>query len=149
MQVNGEVILKGTRAEVWALLNDETVLARCIPGCEKLIRVGPDEFQVGLKVGLAAIKGSYDGKMIIAEKREPEAVTLKIDSTGGGGFAQINGKMEMHEQGADTKLIYDWDVQVGGPVAMVGQRVLGGVAKMLIGDFFAKAQKELNARKAG
>lgn len=147
MQVTGEVVLKGTREQVWALLNDEAVLAKCTPGCERLTRIGPDEFSVALKVGLAAIKGSYEGKLQITDKTEPQSMTLKIETTGSGGFANVGGRMDLTESAGATKVTYDWDVQVGGPVAMVGQRVLGGVAKWLIGEFFGTAQKELNARK--
>lgn len=148
MQVTGEYVMKGTREEVWALLNDEGVLAKCTPGCERLTNVGPDEYTATLKIGLAAIKGTYEGKLRMTEKQPPEVMTLKVDATGGGGFVNVNGRMVLTEQGAATKVNYDWDVQVGGPVAMVGQRVLGGVAKWLIGEFFNTAQKELATRKA-
>ncbi len=148
MQVTGEVILKGSREQVWALLNDETVLAKCTPGCERLTRTGPDEYAVAIKVGLAAIKGSYEGKLQVTDKVEPASMTLKIETNGSGGFANIGGRMDFVEQVGGTKIVYNWDVSVGGPVAMVGQRVLGGVAKWLIGEFFNTAQKELNARTA-
>lgn len=149
MQVAGDAILRGLRSEVWEVLNDTAVLARCMPGCEKLEQIGPDRYEVALKVGIAAIKGNYAGTLVLAEQRPPESITLRVEANGSGGFAHIDGKMELHEQGDSTKLSYDWEVNVGGPVAMVGQRVLGGVAKMLIGDFFNKVQKELTARKGG
>lgn len=148
MQVTGEFLFKGTRDQVWQLLNDETVLARCLPGCEALTRTGEDQFKTRLKVGLAAIKGTYEGTLAITGKQEPETVTIRMDCSGTTGFAGVTGKMDLVDQGPATKLIYDWDVSVGGPVAMVGQRVLGGVAKWIIGEFFNTAQKELAARQA-
>lgn len=149
MQVSGEFLFEGPRDQVWALLNDEYVLKRCTPGCEQLTRVGEDRFTASLKVGLAAVKGSYDGTLAIVDKSEPESLTLKIDAKGTTGFVQINGRMDLSEQGAATRLLYNWDVTVGGPIAMVGQRVLGGVAKWIIGEFFASAQKELARRQSG
>jgi len=149
MQVTGEFVFRDARDLVWALLNDEEALAKCAPGCERLVREGPDEYAVTMKIGLAAIKGTYDGKLRITGKQEPETMTLIIEATGSGGFANVFGHMDLVDQGETTRVAYDWDVQVGGPVAMVGQRVLGGVAKWIIGEFFATAQKELNARKAG
>lgn len=149
MQVTGEFQLQGSRQQIWDLLNDEAVLARCTPGCERLTRTGDDQFAASLKVGLAAVKGSYEGTFAILDKTEPERLTLKIDASGTTGFVAINGRMDLNDQGDTTKLVYDWDVSVGGPVAMVGQRVLGGVAKWIIGDFFNNLQKELAARQAG
>jgi hypothetical protein len=37
---------------------------------------------------------------------------------------------------------YAGDVQVGGPLVQVGQRVIDSAAKMLIGQFFAAAEAE-------
>lgn len=148
MQVAGEFLFKGSRDQVWALLNDETVLQRCLPGCEALERTGEDQYRAALKVGLAAVKGSYEGTLRITDKQPPEALTLKIDANGSTGFVSVGGRMDLQESGPDTKVLYNWDVSVGGPVAMVGQRVLGGVAKWIIGEFFGAAQKEL-LRKGG
>lgn len=146
MRVAGESVIEARREQVWALLNDETVLAKCLPGCERLNRVGPNEFEVALKVGLAAIKGNYAGRLLVLDQQEPESMTLKIETTGSGGFAHVQGRMDLSDQDKSTKITYNWDVQVGGPVAMVGQRLLGGVAKWLIGEFFTTAQNQLLIR---
>lgn len=147
LQVSGEFIFKGPRDQLWELLNDPGVLARCTPGCERLDLVGPDEYRAVLKVGLAAVKGTYEGIMRIANRVEPESLVLQIEASGSTGFVNVNGRMDLAEQGADTRLTYDWSVAVGGPVAMVGQRVLGGVARWIIGDFFGAVQKELALRQ--
>ncbi len=148
LQVTGEFVFKGPREQVWTLFTDETVLQKCTPGCERLERVGPDEFRVGLKIGLAAIKGNYDGTLRFVDRQEPQSMTLLIQSTGSGGFANVSGHMDLVEQGDATRVSYNWNVQVGGPVAMAGQRVLGGVAKWVIDEFFKTAQKELAVRVA-
>jgi hypothetical protein len=41
------------------------------------------------------------------------------------------------------------DVQVGGPLVQVGQRVVESAAKMMLGQFFAAAEAELKAEAAG
>jgi carbon monoxide dehydrogenase subunit G len=147
MKVAGEVLLQGQRSEVWALLSDERVLVRSVPGCEEMLRTGEASYSLRLKVGLAAVKGVYQGALALLERREPESVTLQIDASGATGFVQVTGRMELREAGEATRALYDWDVAVGGPVAMVGQRVLGGVAKWVIGDFFDALGRELAARK--
>ena len=48
-----------------------------------------------------------------------------------------------------TLVNYVGDVQVGGPLVQVGQRVIDSAAKMLIGQFFAAAEAELKANAAG
>ncbi|HYF77873.1 MAG TPA: carbon monoxide dehydrogenase subunit G [Symbiobacteriaceae bacterium] len=159
MQVAGEFVFQAGRDEVWQLLNDPEVLARCLPGCEQLVPVEPDRYAAKVRVGLAAVKGTYEGSLAVTDKQAPEAMTLRIDMKGTTGFVAINGRMVLEPvagapdvaggeaAGAGpTRVAYDWDVKVGGPVAMVGQRVLGGVARWIIGEFFAAAKTELAAR---
>jgi carbon monoxide dehydrogenase subunit G len=47
------------------------------------------------------------------------------------------------DQGQSTLVNVRGDGQVGGTVAGVGQRMLGGVAKMLMGQFFDCLKKQL------
>ena len=44
---------------------------------------------------------------------------------------------------------YAGDVQVGGPLVQVGQRLIDSAAKMMMGQFFAAAEAELQAEAAG
>ncbi|MDF2628480.1 MAG: carbon monoxide dehydrogenase subunit [Symbiobacteriaceae bacterium] len=157
MQVAGEFVFQAGRDAVWQLLNDPEVLGRCLPGCEQLVPVAEDRYAAKVRVGLAAVKGTYEGSLAVTDKQAPAAMTLRIDMKGTTGFVAIAGRM-LFEAGepdapaggeggvASTRVAYDWDVKVGGPVAMVGQRVLGGVAKWIIGEFFAAAKAELAAR---
>lgn len=149
MQVTGEFLFRADQEQVWQLLNDPEVLARCLPGCERLEPVEPDRYAATVKVGLAAVKGTYTGHLAVTDKQAPESMTLRIDMSGTTGFVAVAGAMALTpgaDAAAETRVRYDWDVQVGGPVAMVGQRVLGGVARWIIGEFFGAAQKELVVR---
>lgn len=143
MNISGEERLGAAQDRVWAFFEDPAALARCLPGCEELKQEGPDTFHAVMKVGIAAIKGTYEGKVRIVERRPPDVMGLAIDAQGSGGWVKIEGQMEMLAAGAETLLKYNWEVAVGGPVAMVGQRMLGGAAKMIIGQFFQAARKEL------
>lgn len=149
MKVAGEVLLQGRRTDVWALLNDDGVLARTIPGCEELARVEEGAYKLSLQMGLAAVKGRYQGTLALLDRQEPSAVTLQIDASGSTGFVQVTGRMELREEEEGTRALYDWDVAVGGLVAMVGQRVLGGVAKWVISEFFGALGRELALGKGG
>lgn len=149
MQVTGEFVFACTRQQLWDFLNDASALKRCTPGCEEMTAVGPDEYFVSMSLGIAAIKGTYQGKFTISDKQEPDAMTMRIETTGAGGFANVGGRLELTDQGDGAKLVYNWGVEVGGPLAMAGQRILGGVAKWVVDQFFGAARKELEARKAG
>ncbi|HYF92517.1 MAG TPA: carbon monoxide dehydrogenase subunit G [Symbiobacteriaceae bacterium] len=147
MQVTGDFLFRADREPVWQLLNDPAVLARCLPGCERLEPLDPDRYAAVVKVGLAAVKGTYEGSLVVTDKQAPESMTLRIEMNGTTGFVAVTGRMALSAVGAgQTRVSYDWDVNVGGPVAMVGQRVLGGVARWIVSEFFAAAGKELVSR---
>lgn len=149
MQISGEYRFEADRGAVWALLTDPSVLTRCLPGVRRLEPTGPDTYAATLQMGLAAIKGTYEGTLSLLEQDEPSQMTLQLEADGPTGFARATGAMTLREAPPGGTVVgYQWEVHAGGPVAMIGQRVLGGVAKWIIGEFFSAAAKELALRTA-
>jgi carbon monoxide dehydrogenase subunit G len=48
--------------------------------------------------------------------------------------------IDLEEAGGQTVLKYSTDAKVGGLIASVGQRMLNGVAKMIVDQFFKKVE---------
>src|SRR3989338_4906848 len=113
-------------------------LKKAIPGCEKLEALGNDEFKATLKVGVAAVKGTFEGKVRLAEKKPPESYRLAAEGSGGPGFVKADTLITLSEIEGGTRIAYSADVQVGGLIAGVGQRMLGGVSRMMADQFFDK-----------
>lgn len=128
---------------VWALLLSPEALKNCVPGCERLDATGEDSYSATMKVGVASIRGTYNGKVRIADKNEPNSYTMHVEGSGGPGFVRGEARISLAPEGAGTKVSVDADGQVGGTVAGVGQRMLGGVAKMLMKQFFDCMRKQL------
>ncbi|HVB09845.1 MAG TPA: carbon monoxide dehydrogenase subunit G [Bacillota bacterium] len=141
MQVEGQVTFAATPDRVWQVLRDRDALKKAIPGCETLQETGPGRYQAALKLGIAAVKGSYTAEVSITEERAPSHYRLKIAGQGGPGFVNMEGDVDLSPAGAQTAVGYKFDVQVGGVIAAVGQRMLGGVGKMLAADFFKAMQQ--------
>jgi hypothetical protein len=125
------------------VLLDPGALKNCVPGCETLTPTGPDQYEATMKVGVAAIRGSYKGTIRITEKQEPASYQLMVEGRGGPGFVKGTAQIQLVDQGQSTLVNVQGDGQVGGTVAGVGQRMLGGVAKMLMGQFFDCLKKQL------
>jgi carbon monoxide dehydrogenase subunit G len=145
MKINGTQTFPAPRQKVWEFLIDPQRLARCLPGCEKLEAVGDNEYASQMNVGLAAVKGVYTGKVKLNELQPPSHYKMLIDGKGKQGFIKGNGILDLEEQNGQTLLEYSGDIQVGGPLASVGQRMIDGAAKMMIGQFFAAMDAELKA----
>jgi carbon monoxide dehydrogenase subunit G len=136
MKVEGAYSFQGEPEKVWNLLLDPESLRACIPGCEALTETSPDHWDAVMKVGVAAIKGTYKGKVAIVDKQPPQQYTLEVEGSGGPGFVKGTAKISLAAEGGGTHVAVDGDGQVGGMLAGVGQRMLPGVAKMLMNQFF-------------
>ena len=147
MQVEGQYTINAPIERVWEYLMDPAGLQACIPGCEKLEPRGDDSYEATLKVGVAAVKGTYQGKVSIADKEPPHRYRMLVEGSGGPGFVRGEARIELRAGDGGTVVHVMGDGQVGGTVAGVGQRMLGGVAKMLMKQMFdcVKARVEAGA----
>jgi carbon monoxide dehydrogenase subunit G len=136
MKVEGVYTFPGPAQQVWDLLLSADSLRACIPGVESLTETGPDHWDAVMRVGVAAIKGTYKGKVAIVDKQPPTAYTLEVEGSGGPGFVKGIAKISLEPDGNGTLVKVEGDGQVGGMLAGVGQRMLPGVAKMLMNQFF-------------
>lgn len=144
LELKGEQKLPAGQAELWKLLNDPEVLAKTIPGCNAVRAIGPDRYEMGLKLQVANVSGEYMGSVAITEKREPEHYVLAVEGQGSIGFMKGSASFDLEPRGDhETLLHYAGSAEVGGVVAGVGQRVLSGVAKFLVGRFFKALEKHI------
>jgi carbon monoxide dehydrogenase subunit G len=148
MKVSGGYRLAMPRERAYTLLQDPVILARCMPGCESLEKVGEDEYAMRMKMVLAAVSGKFDGKVRITDAISPSQFRLHVEGTGKIGFMKGDGLLTLTEAEGATGVQYDGEVHVGGTIASVGQRLIDGTAKMLIKRFFEKLSTEAVAASA-
>ena len=132
MKLEGSYEVKAPRAKVWSAFLDPETLRKAIPGCEKLEMIGPDEYKATLKIGVAAVKGTFEGKVRLLDKKPSDSYRLAAVDVG-----ERNERIGPH-------VTYSADVQVGGLIAGVGQRMLGGVSKMMADQFFNRMSEQLS-----
>lgn len=143
MKLEGSYTVRAPRERVWALLTDPASLARCLPGCEKLVAVGENAYEMTMKVGVAAINGSYSGKVILSEFTPPAHLRMSLSGRGNPGFMDGQGAIDLEEAGGQTLVRYSGEVQVGGVIASVGQRMLEGAARIILNQFFQNLSRQL------
>jgi carbon monoxide dehydrogenase subunit G len=143
MRLEGTNTLPASVETVWKTINDPEALRRCTPGIKELKEIAPDTYQATLTIGIAAVKGTYAGTLAITDKRAPTHYKISLDGTGGAGFMKGEGTIDLEPQGDGTLVKWVGDLQVGGLIAGVGQRMLGGVGKMLVGQFFKCLEQQV------
>ena len=139
MEISATYTFDAPRQQVWDLLIDPAAIAGCLPGCESLEPAGPDTYRAALTIGVAAVTGRYSGVVRIADKQEPARYTLVVEGKGKPGFVTGSASVTLAEVdgGRRTSVAVAGSANVGGTIARVGQRLLGGVSKMTMDRFFA------------
>lgn len=140
MDISGSYTFNAPPEKVWALLMDPATIAACIPGCETLEPDGEDRYRARLNVGLAAITGTYDGTVAIADKIPHSSYRLTVEGQGKPGFVKGNATIALRADGATTVVDVGGTLQTGGMIARLGQRLIGNVSKMMQDRFFTCLQ---------
>ena len=114
-----------------------------MPGCQQLVKIGQNEYAMKMKLVLASISGLFDGKIQLMDHSSPNSFRLVVEGLGKIGFLKGDGFLEFKPNGDGTVITYAGDVQVGGTISAVGQRLLDTTARMLIKRFFDKLSNTL------
>jgi len=139
LKLSGSHSVPAPAERTYELLHDPVILAKCMPGTDHLDKVAEDEYEMKMKMSIASIGGLFAGKIRLAEQHPPESFKLIVEGTGKIGFVKGEGVLNLVPQGdTTTEIRYDGDVQVGGTIAGVGQRLIDSTAKLMIKKFFEK-----------
>lgn len=143
MDIAGSYTFGAPPERVWALLMDPAVISSCIPGCDSFEPAGDGTYRVRLTVAMSAITGTYDGTVTLADEVPPTSYRLVAEGKGRPGFLHGSSDITLRADGATTVVDVAGTVQTGGPIARLGQRLIGGVSKMMLDRFFACLQSKL------
>jgi uncharacterized protein len=136
LKIEGTSSLPVPPEEAYRIMQDPEVLARAIPGCESLERTGENEYRMKMKMALASLSGAFEGKVRITDQDPPTGFRMLVEGSGRVGFLKGDGVMKLTPAASGTEVAYQGDIQIGGTIAAVGQRLIDSTARMIIKKFF-------------
>jgi uncharacterized protein len=143
MTLEGSYKITASRDFVYKQLLNPKVLLRSLAGCEKLTPNPDGSFSAQLKIGIAMMKGTYQGRVEILDAVPPERFSMVIEGKGSTGYMKGEGTLTLTEDGGGTLITYKGEAQVGGLIASVGQRMILGAAKQNVAQFFQEFAKQI------
>ncbi len=151
LKIQDSVVVDSPRADVWNLLFDVEVMKQImnkIPGIhvERLVQVSEDRYEGTATIGVAMVKGKYDGTITVVEKRALEFARIRGEGKGGGNFTSGEITMTLSDQEGKTLLKYEGNGNVAGALASVGQRLIDTVGKQFIAAGTKALAEELAAK---
>ena len=148
MKIAGDYTFEAPRDLVWEALNDPNVLAQIMPGCEKLVQLGENEYEGALNIKVGPVQGVFQGLIKLTDISAPESYKMQVDGKGASGFVKGVGAVVLEDQGDTTLMHYDGDAQVGGRIASVGQRLIDSSAKSIIKQSLEGLHQYIKAKNA-
>ena len=148
MELQGRITLSAPCRTVWQALNDPEILRRCIPGCEEVKQISPEEMHARVLLRMGPVRARFAGKVTISDVRPLQGYTLHFEGSGGSaGFARGSSVITLTDAGAATELAYTADASVAGKLGQIGGRLIDASARQLADQFFASFQREVAADK--
>ena len=146
MDQSGEYRIPAERDAVWRALNDADVLGRCITGCQSIEKRAEDDFAAVVRARVGPVSATFNAGLRLADLNPPNSYTINIAVRAGrAGFAKGSARVELTAEGKTTRLRYAANANVGGRLAQVGSRLIGGAARKMADDFFRAFVKEMAA----
>ena len=141
MELNGTKIIAADVATVWAHLNNPDTLQACIPGCEELTGSPAEGFAATVKQKVGPVKATFKGAVTLENIVKKQSYTIVGEGKGGvAGFAKGGADVTLVAVPEGTELTYDATAKVGGKLAQLGNRIIGGFARKMADQFFENFQ---------
>jgi len=142
MKIEGTHKIAAPCERVFAALVDPAILQKCIPGCEQMEKTGENQYTAKLTAGVGPVKGIFNATISLQDIVPPEHYKLVVEGKGQPGFVKGTGELNMKDDGGATEIQYTGEVNVGGLIASVGQRMIQATANMLASRFFKSLEAE-------
>jgi len=143
LELSGNESIATTPGSLWDSVVDPAVLQRAIPGCISMVETAPGHYVMTLELKVAAVGGSFEGAVNLSDMDPPNSCLITVSGSGTLGTGSGTARVTISEGDAgDAQISYQAEGEVGGLVAGVGQRILMGVAKHLVRQFFTALKKE-------
>ena len=144
MKVAGEREFSAPVRTVWAVLNDPGSMAATMPGIESFDVKDDRHWRANVKIplGLGGLKMSVDFTKL--EEREPEFAKLHAKGNGVGAIMNMETQFHLSEAGGGTHMRWEADVNIGGPVGSMGQRVLQPIVNQQVTNVLNSLEKQVN-----
>ena len=150
MELQGSVTIPAAPEQVWQALNDPEVLRKCIPGCEEVRQISPQEMHARVMLKLGPIRANFVGKVLLTDVRPLLGCTLNFEGSGGSaGFAKGSSVISLASVAGGTQVDYTAQASVAGKLGQIGGRLMDASARQMADRFFSAFKDEVSGAAAG
>jgi len=148
MIVEGTHVFNVNAEQLWNMLMDPEVLAKITPGVSKLELIEEDHYKTVSEIKIGPVKGAFKGKLKVVDKEEPNSFAIQMEQLSkiGNAHARVDMHIKPHVEGG-ASLEFNGKANLSGLIARTGQRVLSGVANVIIKEVFSSLEEHIEEHK--
>ncbi len=123
LRAEGRTLVRAPPEAIRAVILDPTILARIMPGAERVTRGQDGTFTATLGLGV----GLFRGRQTVTLRVESEIggkLSVSGHATGPFGSGDATGHIQLYPDGGGTLIAWRYDGKVNGPVTLVGPLLL-------------------------
>lgn len=147
VQLSGHYEFGAPRELVWEMFLDPEVLARIMPGCERLERTDDNEYEGVMKIRVGPVQGAFQGSVRLSELQPPRSYHMLVNGRGPSGIVRGEGDVRLESSGAGTVMHYEGEAQISGRIATVGQRLMESSAQAIARQSLDNLDRQIQARR--
>ena len=148
MKIEGTRSFAAPRETVWEVLNSPEQMAKLMPGIESFDVKDPEHWRANVKIPLGLGALGMTMNMEKTEEREPEFARLAIKGNGVGAILSMTTAFNLSDEGDATKMDWEADVRIAGPVGSMGQRVLQPIVNQQVQQVLASLEEQVAKAQA-
>ena len=143
MKVSGDRTFDVPQQIVWDVLNDPARLANTIPGVESFEIQDERHWHANCNIPLGLGSMKMRIRFEKTEERPPEFASLKAKGDGVGAIMSMQTQFELSASGSETRMHWEADVSIAGPVGSMGQRVLQPIVQQQVSNVLDALDKQV------
>jgi carbon monoxide dehydrogenase subunit G len=142
VKITNQYTFDAPRERIWPLIYDPTSLVSLIPGCDWLEQVSPDEYRGQIQLRLPAIAATFQTYVHLLSYDEPNFCQFEGEVSGSTGSVKGIASFKLEPVGQQTRMDYEGQAIIAGPLAQLDSRFIEGVANTLIKQGLTKLNKQ-------
>jgi len=144
MKINGSHKFKAKSERVYNAILDPKVLQSCIPGCNSAAYLDPDRIRADIAINLPGMSGTFEAIIRIAERQEPNKLTLQVQRQGKAGSIDATSEIDIADDADGALLTYNANADLSGAIAIANNPIGQGITKNTLNSFFEKLGEVLH-----
>jgi carbon monoxide dehydrogenase subunit G len=147
VKLEGTYKFDASPEQVWEAFMDPEILAKTMPGCEKLESTGDNQYKGRMRMRVGPVQGIFEGNVKLTNLEEPESYNMEVSGRGPSGFMDGEGTVRLEEADGGCIMHYSGTAQVGGRLAQVGQRLMDSSARAIVKQSLDNLAQQIAARE--